>query len=73
MLGEFERLANIVVPVSVWESLMDSSQLPPSPLLLEMDFLKDLLIDSGLISICKIVNSDNHKGQNLYKGILFCF
>ena len=71
-MGEFERLANIVVPVSVWECLMDSSLLPTSPLLLEMDFLKDLLIDSGLISICKIVNSSNYKGQNLYKGILFC-
>ena len=71
-MGEFERLANIVVPVSVWECLMDSSLLPTSPLLLEMDFLKDLLIDSGLISICKIVNSSSYKGQNLYKGILFC-
>ena len=70
-MGEFERLANIVVPVSVWESLMDSSQLPTSPLLLEMDFLKDLLIDSGLISISKIVNSCIYKGQNLYKGILY--
>ena len=35
-------------------------------------FLKDLLIDSGLISVCKIVNSNNYKGHNLYKGILFC-